>query len=74
MDDVLADAGLTQKLRSLDAVFLRVLFEVDVVKQTDDSPILCVVTVAEFLCIPLHHAFDRQCVLDMEMILIVLSE
>jgi hypothetical protein len=55
-------------------MFLRVLFEVDVVKQTDDSPIFCVVTVAEFFRIPLHHAFDRQCVLDMKMILIVLSE
>ena len=55
-------------------MLVRVLFKVDVVEQPHIAPEIHVLAVAQFLGVPAHDPFHRQCVLEMEMILIVLAQ
>ena len=74
IDHILANPCRTQQFRRLLAVFLRIKFEVDIVKQSGNAPELFFLRIPKFLRIPAHYAFHRQRMLKMEWLFIVLLQ
>ena len=66
--------ALLQQLHALDAVLLGVELKVDVVQQTDHAPVIGFFTVAQIVREPAHHGLDRQRVLQMKALVIVLFQ
>ena len=71
MDHIFAHTGFSEHFRCFQAMFFRVEFKVNVMEQSYDSPVFCVITVAQFLCVPFHDCFHSQRMLDMERIFVV---
>ena len=74
VDQVGVAARLLQQLRGLQAVLLRPHLKVDIVQQSGGGPEIRVLAVAQFVGIPAHDTLDRQGVLDMERLVIVLLQ
>ena len=72
MDQFLLGAALSQKLRSLRAVLLRVHLKIDVVQKTCDLPEIAVLPVAQLPGVPAHHLAHGQSVQNVERFLVVL--
>ena len=73
VNQLVAGSRRFQKLRRLGTVLLRIQLEINIMKQTGDSPEVLVITIAKFLRIPPHGALDGQCVKDVKRLLVILS-
>ena len=64
--DIFTNTCFTEDLRSLDAMFLRIFFKIDIVKQSHDAPEIRVIAESQILCKPSHYTFHSQRMLDMK--------
>jgi hypothetical protein len=74
MYDPLVNTVLSHDLLGLDAMLLRILFKVQIVKQSDYSPELFLIAITKFPCKIPHGSLYDLCMLQMKLILVVLCE
>ena len=55
-------------------MLLRVKFEVDIVQKSDLSPEIHFISKAQLPCIPAHHPFHRQRMLQVKRVFVILSQ
>ena len=71
MNDVLSHTAFPQKLRCLQAMLIGVFLKINIMEQSYDSPVLCLLPIALLGGEPSHDSLYRQCMLDMKRILVV---
>ena len=71
MYHIIADAGIFEQVWCFLAMLVRIKLKIDIMQQTYDGPVLCVVTEALFLREPPHDTRYRQPVLYMKWLLIL---
>ena len=70
MDHIITDAACGKQLRRLFAMFLWIKFKINIVQQTDNTPIFFLVEIAERFRKETHYAFNCQCMSDVKWLFI----